>query len=112
MLQQRAEMDRTSIVNEIGGIKDDDERAAVIMQKNFKMGRWARGENIRKLDADTFEFESEQRRRMGIVDAPVDPLALEGARAAAGPEDYGLGGGGGMPEAGYDTFQGADGDDY
>jgi hypothetical protein len=112
MLQQRAEMDRTSIVNEIGGIKDDDERAAVIMQKNFKMGRWARGENIRKLDADTFEFESEQRRRMGIVDAPVDPLVLEGARQATGPEDYGLGGAGGMPEDGYDTFQGAAGDDY
>ena len=112
MLQQRAEMDRTSIVNEIGGIKDDDERAAVIMQKNFKMGRWARGENIRKLDADTFEFETEQRRRMGIVDAPVDPLVLEGARQAAGPEDYGLGGAGGMPEDGYDTFQGAAGDDY
>jgi hypothetical protein len=112
MLQQRAELDRTSIVNEIGGIKDDDERAAVIMQKNFKMGRWARGENIRKLDADTFEFEAEQRHRQGIVDAPVDPLVLEGARGVAGPEDYGLGGGGGMPEAGYDTFQGAAGDDY
>ncbi len=112
MLQQRAELDRTSIVNEIGGIKDDDERAAVIMQKNFKMGRWARGENIRKLDADTFEFESEQRRRQGIVDAPVEPLVLEGARPVTGPEDYGLGGGGGAPEAGYDTFQGAAGDDY
>ncbi len=112
VLQQRAELDRTSIVNEIGGIKDDDERAAVIVQKNFKMGRWARGENIRKLDADTFEFESEQRRRQGIVDAPVEPLVLEGASRVAGPEDYGLGAGGAAPEAGYDTFQGAAGDDY
>jgi hypothetical protein len=112
VLQQRAELDRTSIVKEIGDIKDDDERAAILLQKNFKMGRWARGANIRKMEADTFEFETEQRRRQGIVDAPVDPVVLEGARAVAGPEDYGLGAGGGAPEAGYDTFQGAAGDDY
>jgi hypothetical protein len=111
VLQQRAELDRTSIVEEFAEMKDDDLRAAMRIQMNLKIGRWARGQNIRTLDADTYEFESEQRRRQGIIDAPVDPILLEGALpVAAGPAvDFGL-----ANEAlsGYEVNQLADGDDY
>jgi hypothetical protein len=112
VLQQRAELERTTIVEEFKAIKDDDLRVAYNITKQLKIGRWAQGSNIHKLDADQFEFESEQRRRMGVVDAPVDPALLEGAaRAAAAVEDFGLGGGG-PEEDGYDVTQGAAGDDY
>ena len=111
VLQQRAELERTTIVEEFKAIKDDDLRVAYNITKQLKIGRWGRGSNVHNLDADQFEFESEQRRRMGVVDAPVDPALLEGAaRAAAAVEDFGLGGGGGE-EDGYDVNQGAAGDD-
>jgi hypothetical protein len=103
ILQQRAELERTSVVEEFENIKDDDQRAATLLQKKFGIGRWAMGKNIQKLDPDRFEFENEQRRRMGIVDAPVDPILLEGAGAAAG-NDYGFGLDAG-PEDGYDVAQ-------
>lgn len=112
ILQQRAEMERTSVVEEFKAIKDDDERAAELLKKRLGIGRWAlAAKGFREYDADMFEFEIEQRRRMGIVDAPVDPILLAGA-APAGGQDYGLGGAGGAPEAGYDANQAADGDDY
>ena len=103
ILQQRAELERTSVVKEFEDIKDDDLRAAELMKKNLRIGRWGVGKNLQKYDADLFEFESEQRARMGIADAPVDPLLLEGAAAPAA-EDFGLGGGGGGEE-GYAVEQ-------
>jgi hypothetical protein len=48
---------------------------------------------------------------MGIVDAPVDPILLEGAGAAPAANDFGFGEVG-APEDGYDVNQGAEGDDY
>lgn len=113
ILQQRAEMERTSVVEEFKAIKDDDERAAELIKKRLRIGRWAlAAKGFRQYDADMFEFEIEQRRRMGIVDPPVDPILLAGAAPAPVAQDYGLGGAGGAPEEGYDADQGADGDDY
>jgi hypothetical protein len=110
ILQDRASLDRETIVQEFESIKDDDERAAQLMMKQFRIGRWAIGTNFQKFDADLFEFEAEQRHRMGIVDAPVDPVLVEVA-GPAGVEDYGFNLAA-APEDGYDMNQGADGDDY
>ena len=101
VLQQRAELERTSVVKEFEDIRDDDVRAAELIKKSFRIGRWGVGKNLQKYDADLFEFESEQRLRMGIADAPVDPLLVE---AAAPVADFGLGADAG-PEAGYDVDQ-------
>jgi len=112
ILQDRAGLERDTIVEEFQSIKDDDQRAAELMKKQFGIGRWGQGANLQKYSADTFEFESEQRKRMGIVDAPVDPILLEGAAQAAQPNDFGFGALEAAPEDGYDVGQGADGDDY
>jgi hypothetical protein len=111
ILQDRASLDRETIVQEFESIKDDDERAAQLMMKQFRIGRWAIGTNFQKFDADLFEFEAEQRHRMGIVDAPVDPVLVEGAAGPAGAEDFGFNLSA-APEDGYDVNQAADGDDY
>jgi hypothetical protein len=113
IIQQQAEMERSSIVKEFSDIRDDEQRAAEIAKKQFRIGRWARGANLTKLDANRFDEEIEQRRAMGIVDAPVDPILLEGGAAAAGgAEDFGFRTG--APEEGsaYDVDQAADGDNY
>jgi len=102
ILQERAELERTSVVKEFEDIKDDDQRAAELIKKGFRIGRWGVGKNLQKYDSDLFEFESEQRLRMGIADAPVDPLLLEGAQPQV--EDFGLAAAGGA-EAGYDVVQ-------
>jgi hypothetical protein len=112
ILQQRAELERTSIVEEFQSIKDDDERAAELIKKQLRMGRWgvaAKGWN--KYDPELYEFENEQRKRMGIVDAPVDPSLLP-AGAGAGADAFGFGPLDGAPEVGYDVDLGAAGDDY
>jgi hypothetical protein len=106
-LQQRAEMERTSIVEEFGSSQDDDSRVAALLMKTFKIGRWAVGKNIQKYDPEMFEFENEQRARMGVVDPPVDPSLVQIVEVAA--EDYGLGGGGG-DEEGYDFVHDASDD--
>ena len=111
ILQERANLERDTIVEEFQSIKDDDLRAAELLKKQFRIGRWAGGANLQKYDADTFEFESEQRKRMGIVDPPVDPILMAPQAQAAG-QDYGLGAGVSVPEDGYDVAQGAEGDDY
>lgn len=114
IIQQQAELERSSIVKEFSDIRDDEQRAAEIAKKQFRIGRWARGANLTKLDADRFDEEIEQRRAMGIVDAPVDPLLLEAAAApaAGGAADFGFRAG--APEEGsaYDVDQAADGDNY
>lgn len=116
ILQQRAELERTSVVEEFESIKDNDLRAAELMLKQFRIGRWAGGKDLRKLDPDRYDAESEQRRRMGIVDAPVEQIQLEesgGApAAAAAAPDYGFAAAAAAPEAGYDVNQADDGDDY
>ena len=101
-LQQRAELERTSIVEEFGSGQDDDTRAAELLMKTFRIGRWAMGQNIQKYDPDMYEFESQQRERMGAVEPPVDPSLVPIVEAAG--EDFGLGGGGGQ-EDGYDVVQ-------
>jgi hypothetical protein len=107
ILQERAGLERDSIVEELGGIKDDDERAAALAQKNLGIGRWARGKNIKALDADTVEFEIEQRHRMGIIDAPAEAILLEGA-PRPGQSRFGFGAlDDGAAEAGYDMGDGA-----
>jgi len=110
ILQDRAQLDRETIVKEFADNKDEDSRAAQLLHKQMGIGRYAMGANINTLTAERFEFEMEQRHRMGIVDAPVDPTLLPVAGPAAG-EDFGFGAAGG-PEDGYDANQGADGDDY
>jgi len=99
VLQDRAGLERDTIVEEFESIKDDDQRAAELIKKQFRIGRWAGGANLQKYDPDTFEFENEQRKRMGIMD-PIGDLIVPQAVMDAAPED------------GYDVAQGAEGDDY
>ena len=105
ILQDRAGLERDTIVEEFESIKDDDVRAAELLKKQFRIGRWAGGANLQKYDADTFEFENEQRKRMGIMDKLVEQIVPEVANAFGFGADAG-------PEEGYDVAQGADGDDY
>ena len=113
ILQQRAEMERTSVVEEFSSLKDDDLRAAEYIKKQLRIGRWGlAAKGFREYDADLFDAEIEQRRRMGIVDAPVNPILLAGAAAAAAGDNFGLGGLDAGPEEGYNVNQAADGDDY
>ena len=107
ILQDRAGLERDTIVEEFESIKDDDVRAAELLKKQFRIGRWAGGANLQKYDAETFEFENEQRKRMGIMDPPVEPILPEGQPV----QDYGFGLAA-APEEGYAADQGADGDDY
>ena len=94
ILQQRSELERTSVVEEFETIKDDDLRAAELIKKQFRIGRWGVGKNLQKYDADLFEFEHAQRIRMGV--------GPEGQALQAPVEQ----------EAGYAVEQGAEGDDY
>ena len=94
ILQQRSELERTSVVEEFATIKDDDLRAAELIKKQFRIGRWGVGKNLQKYDADLFEFEHAQRIRMGV--------GPEGQALPAPVEQ----------EAGYAVEQGAEGDDY
>jgi hypothetical protein len=113
ILQQRAELERTSIVQEFEGIRDDDERGAALQMMQMRIGRWGKGGNIRDYDAGQLEFEIEQRRRMGVVEPTVEQIALEGAGpAAAAAGDYGLGGGQAEMGSAYDVNHLADGDDH
>jgi len=82
------------------------------LKKQFRIGRWGQGANLQKYDADTFEFENEQRKRMGIVDPPVDLILLGPAAVQQQQQDYGFALGTAGPEDGYEVGQGADGDDY
>ena len=108
ILQQRAELERTSVVEEFQNIKDEDLRAAELIKKQFRIGRWGVGKNLQKYDADLFEFENEQRKRMGVLDDPVHAdLAL-----VPGPAGPGAEAGAVVQEEGYSVDQGADGDDY
>jgi len=102
ILQERAELERTSVVKEFEDIKDDDQRAAELMKKGFRIGRWGVGKNLQKYDANLFEFESEQRLRMGIADAPVDPILLEGAGPQPQTNEFGFAE---VAEEGYDCVQ-------
>ncbi len=112
VLQERSELERTSVVEEFDTLRnlDKDQYDAERLKKQLRIGRWSRGANIQSLDADTFEFENEQRFKMGVVDAPVDPVLMEGATTTA--QDYGFGALDTAPEDGYAVNQGADGDDY
>jgi hypothetical protein len=113
ILQQRAELERTSVVEEFQNIKDEDLRAAELIKKQFRIGRWGVGKNLQKYDADLFEFENEQRKRMGILDDPVQAdLALVPGGALAPGQGGAEGAGPVVQEEGYAVDQGADGDDY
>ena len=85
ILQDRAAMDRESIVKEFADIKDEDRRGAQLMQKRFKMGRWGLTGNIQKYDADMFEHDREQRHRMGIVEQPY--AVMNGQELGQGQEN-------------------------
>ena len=110
VLQQRAELERTSVVEEFENIKDDDLRAAELIKKQFRIGRWNVGKNLQKYDPELFEFEHEQRRRMGVLmegDAPGQALGqAPGSGSAPVPNPLV------QQEEGYSVEQGADGDDY
>ena len=97
ILQERAELERTSVVKEFEDIKDEDQRAAELIKKSFSIGRWSMGKNLQKYNSELFEFEMGQRIRMG--DPAPAPSGL----------DYGLGTAG-APESGYDVTQIAEDD--
>ena len=112
ILQDRAALERDTIVEEFASIKDDDQKAAELIKKQFRIGRWAGGKNLQKYDPDTFEFENEQRKRMGIMDPPIDPILALAPGVEGVAEDFGLGPVETEQEEGYAVEQGAEGDDY
>jgi hypothetical protein len=105
VLQQRAELERTSVVQEFKDLNDDDLRATYIMMKQFKIGRWARGANIQKLDADQFDFEQKQLEKMGIQPNMAGALQMGGFQGALEAPVVEQG-------SAYDVNQLAAGDDY
>jgi hypothetical protein len=105
ILQQRAELERTSVVEEFESIKDEDQRAAELLKKQFRIGRWAGGKNLQKYDPEMFEFENEQRKRMGLMDPPVESTGIAPIR-----QTFGFSEPAGRIEDGYDVSQAADGD--
>jgi hypothetical protein len=102
ILQDRAALERATIVAEFDNIKDDGQRASSLMLKKYGIGRWGQGQNLQSYDKDNFEFEREQRVRMGL-----DGSINAGSRAQIVIGDVNT-----APEDGYDANQGADGDDY
>jgi hypothetical protein len=112
IIQQQAELERTTIVQEFQDLKDDDLRAAELVKKQFRIGRWAGGANLTKYDADRFEFERQQREKMGIAETGLDPQGTGVGAPAAAAQDFGLGLGGPVVAEVYDMNQGAAGDDY
>jgi len=105
VLQQRAELERTSVVEEFENIKDDDLRAAELIKKQFRIGRWNVGKNLQKYDPELFEFEHEQRRRMGVLMEGDAPGLAPGAPGSVPNLQL-------QQEDGYSVEQGADGDNY
>jgi hypothetical protein len=111
ILDQRAALERTMIVKEFTDEKDEDLKAAIILQKQLRFGRWGAGANLKSTDPDIYDFFVEQQHKMGIIEPPVDPLLLPPAQSAA--NDFGFGGlGNAIAESGYNVDQFAAGDDY
>ena len=112
LLQRRAELERTSIVDEFTALEGDPDMKRVFsIQKQLRIGRWGQGANIQKLDADLFEAESQQRLAMRIIAPPVQPIDVTGTQQAPGTVVFGaLQEDGG--EEGVDLDYAADGDNY
>ena len=79
-LQQRSEMERTSVVMEFDRLNDDDLREAERHKMRFRMGRWAiAAGGFGGYNAELMEFEEGQRGMMGVGDASVEQV-LTGER--------------------------------
>jgi hypothetical protein len=102
------EKEKITVIKEIDDEKDPDLRAAALVQKNLKIGRWAIGtsKNLSSYNAEFWDFLQDQRDKIGRVDntngrpAPV-------AEDAVG-YDFGQ-----EPEAdrGFDTYAKQDEDE-
>jgi len=77
MMQQRAELERTSIVQEFESLTDES-RSAMLTMKQLGIGRWNTKSTSRKYDSTLIEFEEAQRQRMGVRDTPFDPVVPAG----------------------------------
>lgn len=88
ILQERAALERTSIVEEYN-ISDEDLLSAFIENSKLKIGRWARGARVQKLDADLYAEEAEQRHRMlmGTADVVQEEVGYNMDQAAAGDNE-------------------------
>ena len=49
---------------------DEEDKAVEKMQKKFRIGKWAIGQNVRDYNADLYEHDRNQRIEMGLRDAP------------------------------------------
>ena len=79
-LQQRSEMERTSVVMQFDRLNDDDLREAERHKMRFRMGRWAiAAGGFGGYNAELMEFEEGQRGMMGVGDASVEQV-LTGER--------------------------------
>ena len=109
ILQQTADLDRESIVNEFRDSKDNDLLGAMLFMKQQGIGRWGIQATTKKYDADLFEFEASQRVAQGRgAEQPVDPANGDVAGAEAPViNDYGVMGGPAVEE-GYNMAQGDD----
>jgi hypothetical protein len=100
------EKEKISVIKEIDDEKDPDLRAAALVQKNLKIGRWAIGtaKNLSNYNAEFWDFLQEQRDRMGVADTGVVVAPVENAIGF----DFGE-----LPEAerGFDTYAKQDEDE-
>jgi len=80
IMQQRAELERTSIVQEFESLTDES-RSAMLTMKQLGIGRWNTKSTSRKYDSSLIEFEEAQRQRMGVHDKPFDPVVPAGMEA-------------------------------
>ena len=97
ILLKRAEIERNYVISIFDRL-DEEDKAVEKMQKKFRIGKWAIGQNVRDYNADLYEHDRNQRIEMGLRDAPQ---LTEGRSLAA---DFGFasfGGGESRKDRGY-----------
>lgn len=97
ILLKRAEIERNYVISIFDRL-DEEDKAIEKMQKKFRIGKWAIGQNVRDYNADLYEHDRNQRIEMGLRDAPQ---LTEGRSLAA---DFGFasfGGGESRRDRGY-----------
>ena len=69
ILLKRAETERNYVINIFDRL-DDEDKAIEKLQKKFRLGKWAMGQNVRDYSAELYEHDRNQRIQMGLRDAP------------------------------------------
>lgn len=85
-LNARAELEKAMFIGDFDK-QDREGRKIELMKKKLKIGKWD-ASNLFTINAVGFEFEREQRARMGLLD--FDPGVTGGAGGAAAENPYGF----------------------